>query len=82
MYKGYCISCFIKLQSHKIHAPKLPAWFINFSNKTLPPLFFFVLAVISLYYLDNVDSNSLRINLGIVSVAASSLSVYLTILTL
>jgi len=82
MYHGYCISCFIKLQSHKIHAPKLPSWFIGFSNKILPPLFFFVIAVISLYYVGNVENNNLRINLGVVSVAASSLSVYLTSLTL
>ena len=82
MYKGYCISCFIKEKSHKIHTPKLPQWLITFSNKLLPPLFFFLLAVVALHYLNRVDGTGLRINLGVVSVAASTLSVYLTILTL
>ncbi len=82
MYKGYCIPCFIREKSHKIHAPKLPSWFVHFSNKILPPLFFFIIAVVSLYYLNSVSNPNLKINLGIVSVVASSLSVYLTILTL
>lgn len=43
-------------------------------------MFFFILAVVSLHYLNLVDSTNLRINLGVVSVAASTLSVYLTML--
>ncbi len=81
-YKGYCISCFIKTKSGKIHAPKLPKWSLTLSNKILPPLFFFLLAIITLHYINIVDSNLLRVNLGVVSVAASALSVYLTILVL
>ncbi|HIJ98929.1 TPA: hypothetical protein H1005_03210 [archaeon] len=60
----------------------MPQWFLTISNKVLPPLFFFILAIISLHYLNLVDSNTLRVNLGVVSVTASALSVYLTILIL
>ncbi len=60
----------------------MPQWSLTLSNRVLPPLFFFILAIVSLHYLNIVDSNMLRINLGVVSVAASALSVYLSILVL
>jgi hypothetical protein len=59
-----------------------PNWLSTFSNKILPPMFFLFIAVLSLYYMPAASKTSLKLNLGVVSVAASSLSMYLAILML
>lgn len=83
MHDGRCYSCVIsKRNKESPFTSSLPEWFIHFSNKILPPLFLLLIAVISLHYLPQVSSTALRINLGIISITASALGVYLVMLML
>ena len=68
--------------SHRVRKGNLPTWLTTFSNRILPPLFFVLLAAISLHYLPAVTKTSLRINLGIVTVTSSTLAIYITSLIL
>jgi len=61
---------------------RVPKWLSAVSNRFLPPLFFLCIAVFAFYYMPKLDSTTLKINLGIVTIAASSLSFYLAMLTL
>ena len=61
---------------------EFPPWLAAFSNKALPPLFFLLLALIALQLIPAAFKTSLRILLGVVTVVASSLSLYLAVILL
>ena len=61
---------------------EFPPWLATFSNKVLPPLFFLLLAIIAVQFIPAAVKTSLRVLLGVVTVVASSLSLYLAVLLL
>jgi hypothetical protein len=69
-----------KLRAQGYTETKCPAWLATFSNKILPPVFFMFLAVLALHFLPVATTTPLKVNLGVVSVVSSSLSIYLALL--
>lgn len=69
-----------KLRAQGYTESKCPAWLATLSNKILPPVFFMFLAVLALHFLPGAHTTYLKLNLGMVSVVASSLSIYLALL--
>ena|GEM_PF-2299187 len=69
-----------RLRAQGIKETKCPAWLATFSNKIMPPVFFMFLAVLALHFLPAAHTTPLKLNLGVVSVVASSLSIYLALL--
>ena len=61
---------------------KIPGWLSTASNKVLPPLFFLTIAIFAFHYAKQVDSTALKINLGFTTLASSTISLYLLILSL
>ncbi|MAF89274.1 MAG: hypothetical protein QF775_03785 [archaeon] len=72
----------MKKSVQKKHEKTLPTWMTTLSNKILPPLFFFSLAVLTLHLMPLAGTKVLKLNLGILSITSSTISFYLTILLL
>jgi len=70
--------------SKKKNGAKKPysKWFSLFSNKIFPSAFFLLLAILTFYFIPQADSNLLKINLGVISITASTLSIYIAVLML
>lgn len=83
LHKGVCFKCIIKQgKKERPLVSKLPKWFTTISNKVLPPLFFLFLAILTLHYISIVGSTPLKINLGIISITSTTISLYLVTLLL
>lgn len=71
----------VKSSIDKIRKDKeISSWFNAFSNNILPPVFFLFIAIVTLYYIPQVGNSLLRVNLSIISLAATTLSLYILIL--
>jgi len=76
-YEGLCYNCVLSIRNKTSpFVSDCPSWLANFSNKIMPPVFFMILAVLSFHFFVVADTTPLRINLGVVSVASSSMGLY------
>lgn len=67
-------------KKEKTENNNLPSWLVFFSNKVMPPLFFMFMALFSLYFIAVAEPIPLKLNLGVIAIVSSALSIYIATL--